>query len=242
MKLKLLIFILSWPLLAISSNDLNETRLQILREIEVLYKPLIERQGGQFQIEILQDGLLSGSASRAGNQWRVHLSEGLLQAQRLSDDGFSLLICHELGHLLGGEPRRPAPMDWEGETDGQGHLLLSAEGQADYDSTRTCIRKVLKVQNDKGLRARPEIDPLVREKCRLKFQSQVDREICERSAMAGLSFLQLVKDFPISFQTPSQTVVSETNVDSYPDRQCRLDTIFAGALDEPRPRCWFLNR
>lgn len=54
--------------------------------------------------------------------------------QLMSEDGLRLLLCHEIGHVLGGAPKSSS-----------GHWS-SNEGQADYYATSKCINRI--IEND----------------------------------------------------------------------------------------------
>lgn len=56
---------------------------------------------------------------------------GMLGHERMSHETLMLLLCHEIGHLLGGPPLK-SRNGWS-----------STEGQADYYSTLSCARKVI---------------------------------------------------------------------------------------------------
>jgi hypothetical protein len=192
----------------------------------------------------------------------VTLDKGLFINRRLSPDGLRLLICHELGHFFGGAPRRSAPFEWDGPIAPDGFLNLSAEGQADTYASTTCFRALVTGQDHQAILKEEIISPRVRSLCASAHESSADDAlICKRTAVGALNMLQLAMDFPISLEEADRTVAVSMIRDSYPDRQCRLDTFVAGALckqslpliydfsdpaknecaDAPaqRPRCWY---
>lgn len=74
------------------------------------------------------DNIVNASAQQIGNKWVLNMYGGLARA--VSQDGFALVVCHELGHHMGGYPY------YEGDT------WAASEGQADYWATQVCARKM----------------------------------------------------------------------------------------------------
>jgi hypothetical protein len=164
--------------------------------------------------------------------WMVNINMygGLARRPEISRDGLAMVLCHELGHAFAGKPYA-SPL-----------FKLSAEGMSDYYAAGKCMREVLpKIPVDTGTITSTEF---TREKCREKHGQDIENyEICLRQLAAGQSLgdlLAAMKDVEKpSYQTPDHTVVSRT-LTSYPDTiQCRLDTYLAGALEMPKPSCWF---
>jgi hypothetical protein len=162
------------------------------------------------EIFIKEDNSESGSSNYSDTEVKVEIFTGLLKNPRLTQDTLRMMICHELGHIFGGKPKRNIPMDWDGPVNSDGFSYLSAEGQADYFAGSECFRKITKEKVSNA-----------------------------RIAEAGLKFLTIVKDFPISLSTPDKSIAPLLMRDSYPGRQCRLDTIVAGAKGAARPACWY---
>lgn len=61
---------------------------------------------------------------------KVVLYGGLVRHKAMGEEGLTLALAHEVGHLLGGKPRHPY------------HFWLSCEGVADYWATRHGIRRI----------------------------------------------------------------------------------------------------
>lgn len=72
------------------------------------------------------DPRVNAVATRTGNLWEIHVYGGLLQHPELTDDEVLLVLCHELGHHLGGAPLA-SRTGW-----------AASEGQADYWSGQNC--------------------------------------------------------------------------------------------------------
>lgn len=73
-----------------------------------------------------EDPRINALASRTENVWEIHVYGGLLQHPDLTDDEVFLILCHELGHHVGGPPLA-SRNGW-----------ASSEGQADYWSAKNC--------------------------------------------------------------------------------------------------------
>ena len=170
---------------------------------------------------------------------------GLARIPGMNDEGFALIACHELGHVLGQSPRIKIS-----------HFLWSsAEGQSDYFATGICLKRYFAFLNLLGKLKVPDIERKGYTSCRLQYDSEEDFLICLNTLSAIQSFAFLLKhlnpEFPLpSLETPSSKKVQETIYDSYPDNQCRVDTLYQGALCPKniypcgkglgaRPQCWF---
>ena len=228
-----------------------------------LYAPLVASLKASLKIERKMESelIVAGAARDQMEEFRVIFDGGFLHAPRLTPDAYRFALCHELGHLFGGHPRRPIPEEWPGPTHDDGLSLLSGEGQADYYTTRVCFRRLVAGEDHVAALKGKVIPEPVKKDCEGAWgQGSVDASICARAAIGGFEMLRLVKEFPISFDTRDDEVVEKT-LNIYPSRQCRLDTALAGALckdDAPleldakdplkhgckqgvgaRPACWF---
>ncbi|MBK9294732.1 MAG: hypothetical protein IPM57_09860 [Oligoflexia bacterium] len=158
--------------------------------------------------------------------------------EKIEPDVLDLVMCHELGHAEGEFPRKPPRFDDTEIIGDDGFGLYSSEGAADYYATYRCLKYLWKDQENKVVNA----NNLVQEKCENKFKDIKAAQLCIRSAQAAFNYLD-VKPWPeVSFKTPDKSIVQESIIDSYPSRQCRLDTFIAGALNEKRPACWYKEK
>jgi hypothetical protein len=142
------------------------------------------------------------------------------QARRpeVTEDGFAIVICHEMGHHLGGFPYVE---DW-----------AANEGQADIHSTGACASKLFSTNLELSARAKATLPDDMKAKCDAAHADDAARDICYRALVAGKSLgdlLAALEGATVAFDTPDTTVVSRTNND-HPAAQCRLDTYVAGAL------------
>ena len=89
--------------------------------------PLVNAQGAQLVvIPKWEDERVNALASRVPGVWKIEVFGGLLNHPELDDDELTLVLCHELGHHLGGTPTA-SRQGWS-----------ACEGQADYWSASAC--------------------------------------------------------------------------------------------------------
>lgn len=235
----------------------------VIDRVEAMYAPTVANMGGNLRvIRNWTDGTVNAYADRDG-AWNVSMFGGLARHQTITEDGFALVMCHELGHHIGGAPKyTEANSRW-----------ASNEGQSDYFAATKCLRRVFLFDDNIAIVKRMNVPQVLAESCNYAFGgrtrgSLIDRAICIRTGMAGASvaalFAALRQAPPARFETPDRNVVSRT-YDAHPAHQCRLDTFFQGAIcdipgNEPvsqtdevrgtchgalgfnvglRPACWF---
>ncbi len=234
----------------------------VIDAAEVIYKPVIAARGGKLVIKRLWDNAtVNASAQRQGSDYVVNMYGGLARHATITQDGFALVLCHEIGHHIGGAPKYGG-MNW-----------ASNEGQADYFANLKCLRRVFATPGASAFtRLKIQLqgeDPGPRPACEQAFKSEIDRALCVRSSAAGMSVTSLFRALRNEtviprYDTPDPAKVAKT-ADGHPASQCRLDTYYSGsicarsvndALSETdpsagtctaqsghpiglRPRCWF---
>ncbi len=232
---------------------------QILERLETLYRPDVARLGKKLQI--LEKWSLSANADikPEGEFWTIMVGGGLARKPLMTADGIAGVVCHELGHLLGGFPKREV-RPWSSE-----------EGQSDYFATAKCLKRYFQGQDNRAAVAALEIPELVVQKCRENFFDEESVLICQRSSMAGLSMALTLAmsegwkwgrpklEAPVA--RPKHVSVEKWSTLSH----CRLQIYFQGSLcnrpfdesfsdtdyrvgactredgysDGVRPACWF---
>ncbi len=167
-------------------------------------------------------------AKRVGNNWWVRIYGGLARHPHMTIDGLTIVICHELGHHMGGAPKKTS---WYGTP-----IWAAAEGQSDYYAAAKCARKMFGAdENNIEIAAELELPEEVIQSCHdLWGESEQNVAICLRTAKAGesLGFVlaDITKKEMPSLTLPSDLVVKKTNLSGYPGVQCRVDTMLQGAL------------
>lgn len=206
---------------------------QIINDAKTIYVPLSMRTFNKpLYFRISESQSVGGSAHHEVDHLAIVLDKGLLITPRLTPDGFRMLICHELGHLFGGAPRKNVPPEWEGPAANDGLSLMTSEGQADYYASLVCFRKMLELESLNSPKPNyKRVGERLKRKCEVEADfKNAELETCLRTGLAGEDFLKLTFDFPISCEKFDESVSPQLIRDFYPDRQCRLDTIVNGAL------------
>jgi hypothetical protein len=112
----------------LNSSKLNlKFNLQVIERFVDKAETLVEAQGGKLVvIPEWNNPRVNALASRQEHIWEIHVYGGLLSHPELSEDEVTLVLCHELGHHLGGKPTASRG-GWS-----------SSEGQSDYWSGQFC--------------------------------------------------------------------------------------------------------
>lgn len=201
-----------------SSDKTQEKFETIAHNVANLYTDTVKELGGNLKVTLFWDSNeVNAFAMKLRSDWEVILHGGLYKDRRVTDDGYALTVCHEIGHFLGG-----APFKLGQET--------SAEGQADYWATSVCMKKYFEAYpKEVTLKDGP-----AKKSCDSKFaNSPVGLNTCYRATEAGLSlatFLGQVSEGKTpNYATPDRSVPLITN-QMHPLSQCRLDTYLAGTL------------
>ena len=206
-------------------------------KVEAIYAPIIAGMGGKLSIQRKwTDGTVNAYASQSGKTWTVAMFGGLARHNTITEDGMSLVVCHEIGHHIGGAPKKggSASGGWWGGASGGASSWASNEGQADYFATLKCLRKSFLNDNNTAIVAAMEVPKSLTDACKKSTKGdKEDSALCIRTSMAGKSVSDLFSNLgnlPVTkFETPDSKVVSSTD-DNHPKAQCRLDTYFQGSL------------
>lgn len=197
----------------------------VIDKVESVYAPIVQQEGGTLDISRgWTDGTVNAYAMRSGSTWKVAMFGGLARHETITEDGFALVVCHEIGHHIGGAPKKTSY--WS-------NSWASNEGQADYWANLKCLRRSFLNDNNVEIVSQMDVPATLASACNEAWSSAEDRAICIRGGMAGDSvarlFAALRNSAPPKFDTPDTRVVSRTD-DNHPAYQCRLDTYFAGSL------------
>lgn len=250
----------------VRNNAMDEAEFnRVLDRIESIYTPIFQSDFDRV-LDVQRkwsNGTVNAYAKQEGRKWIISMFGGLARHPLASSDGFALVACHEIGHHIGGAPKRT--MFWI-------PTWASNEGQSDYWGVQKCLRKYFAEDDNVAYMADKDVDPFVTNSCKKSFSDEEDIAICERASLAGLSLARVLgslrsKGKLPNFNTPDNSKVRRTN-SKHPAAQCRLDTYFQSALcdrghDEPitnanhttgfcsrklgdkiglRPLCWYKPR
>lgn len=236
----------------------------VLDRIQELYELEVSQKGGTLSIDrdwkTAELNAYADRTGRGGRTWMIKMFGGLARHAAMTEDGFAVVACHEMGHHLGGAPKvhdENGVAEW-----------AANEGQADYYSTLKCLRRYFDHDDNERILQGRTLDPLAVTNCKTQHGNVKEQAICIRSAMAGLSLAKLFHDLSGDktprFGTPDRSKVKTTD-DEHPASQCRLDTYYQASLCSVpvyqalsntdyragscynsaitpmglRPRCWF---
>lgn len=215
------------------SSMTEEQFNKIIDDVIKIWTPIAQAKGVNLVVEKRwKDATVNAYANQSGKTWMVSMFGGLARRPEVTEDGFALVVCHELGHHFGGYSFYGAK-DW-----------ASAEGESDYFATNVCAKYIwgMQVQRNRAFAHVRGVPASVEAACK-KVWGANENTVgwCIRTAAGGFSLANLLGTLggtgTPNFDTPDQTVVSKTNV-NHPEAQCRLDTYFAGALCNKK---WDLN-
>jgi hypothetical protein len=223
--------------------------LSLVDSVRKVYNPIFRNLKMDFKIEHLwEDNQVNAfSGMRRGDRYIV-LYGGYARHRLMTKDAYLSVICHEIGHHLGGFPKKELTT-WS-----------SSEGQADYFSTLKCMKEVLRLDplnEEIAVSLSVDLPDLVKKQCSFQYPRINDYNICLRSAKAAEDHGRVIADLrregtEVSLMTPSIEHEMETNL-KHPSAQCRVDTKYQGALcnvstlipldnhDETKGACHFNN-
>jgi len=201
-------------------SDMTEKEFNaIIDKIEKVYKPVVKKEHRRrLKVKRLwSNNTVNASANRIFFTWIVNMYGGLARHPAVTNDGFAMVVCHELGHHLGGAPRYSGR--W-----------ASNEGQADYFGATKCFKRVYEKDDNERIIAAMEVDEVAETKCQEAYSDRKEIALCIRTAMAGKSLAKLLgRGSNVDLGSPDPNVVTQTN-NKHPAGQCRLDTYFQGGL------------
>lgn len=181
--------------------------------------------GGAFLVDSLRKPL-------GENKLILTLTGNVAQNQKIHVDGYAIVACHELGHVLGGSPRQARALSsWS-----------SVEGQADYYATNQCMWRFVDLfvpQNFYWDFTDNEVKV-----CDEFYGHNSDKMSGCLRIISGILSMQNYFNNTSSLEKPvfiykKDASTVENTLEKFPSNQCRLDTMMAGLLDQPRPSCWF---
>lgn len=105
----------------------------VVSAFEAHYGPVVASKGYKLVINRLwSDSTVNSDTTVEGRNWVINAYGGLARYPGMSVLGYITVLCHELGHHLGGAPK------YSGWGDG----WASVEGEADYWATLRCMKNL----------------------------------------------------------------------------------------------------
>ena len=211
------------PIGSVDDKGISQPQFDaVLDRVQAIYGPIIAAKGGVLVINRhWDDDTVNAYAQRQGNQYLIDMFGGLARHQAVTQDGFALVACHELGHHLGGFPKIGGT-EW-----------ATNEGGADYFGNLKCLRRIFADPSTASFTRMEGQDEQAKAACAAAFpSSKSDQAQCVRGTMAGISLATLLAGDGAAvpnIATPDPAIVQQTD-DEHPAAQCRLDTYFQAAL------------
>lgn len=211
----------------------------VMQKLKEIYNPIFAKKNKTLIIEIQwNEAKVNAYATKDDNNNPViRVTGGMANHELLTADGLALILCHEVGHFLGGEPKklrgRSTKRSWS-----------SAEGQADYYANAVCLKKLFRVlpsldANDANLEQTLKETNMKsfnrNNSSNSRYMHEIDEvcetPLCDRIALASLNVAQVYATTgffskELSFTYPDDSTVYQT-LYSHPNPQCRLDTMMA---------------
>ena len=189
--------------------------------------------------------------------WIIEILGGTVYHKYSSEEVIASILCHEMGHHLGGSPTKKS-RQW-----------VSVEGQADYYSANTCFKKVYENSNNEERVKEFKLNSFLTEKCKVNFQNITQQNLCFRQVLSNemmVSFLYALKSSRRGRRGKKADLgkrdlsVRKSVMEEHPSSQCRIDTYIEGSLCNvfydnngknckdsdllykgSRPHCWFVK-
>lgn len=190
---------------------------RIIKLFETTFSPLSEATGRKLEIMTDYDAEWAQAFARRWETDQVIVYGGVASLNKGTEDTLALILCHETGHLFGGEPVS------------DNHNRLSVEGQADYWATSVCFPDIISSLSNRV----PSKESLTYCGGEVSCARTIDASVILTAHFADNRGLP----HP-AIHTPDETIVDILNF-THPSPQCRLDTLIAGLKSSPRPQCWF---
>jgi hypothetical protein len=128
------------------------------------------------------------------NNFRLMILGGTTRIAGLTPDAYAAIVCHELGHVIGGSPFQTIQFaEWS-----------SAEGQSDFFAANVCLPRYFRSLNE--------------------TEDNIPARIEEAGYKMIQSFSEVIKegDAPARFKADT-TKTDVTLINNYPSLQCRYE-------------------
>lgn len=185
------------------------------------------------------------AAKREQGIWEVTIISSLLNLEQLSPASLGMILCHEVGHFIGGTPY-VVGRQLTAAVRARAPKKMSAEGQADYFASQICFKKLIQEVPEilNQIHFYP-IDTVTKNECA--------DENCAKAIHAAyettLVYQELMRHLDVNenFSGHLNNEASERTLDyvgEYPTLDCRFETFVNGLTCnedncENRPICWF---
>lgn len=145
------------------------------------------------------------------DQYRLMILGGTTRIKGMSLDAYAAIVCHEIGHIIGGTPHQTiSGAEWS-----------SSEGQSDFFAANVCLPRYFKFKGEelKNISAKVE-------KSGFEMMWSL-KDFDSNSSAQGKKIIRHLDKLPAA----SQTIINQ-----YPSLQCRYENF---RNPSKRPSCWF---
>lgn len=239
------------------SSKENDFHL-VVRKVEDTYKSTFVKKSLRLVIrKNWEDWVAKAEMDYSKKQAIIYIGGGHLREAEIDKDAFTIIMCHEIGHLIGGYPLH--------ENDSR-----SVEGQADYFATSKCIKRIWRNDLENIKAAEFLLPNAIKTECSNQYTGD-SYYICLRTMKAAEKLGAYFNKNDDRGAFRSLDMPDKRNLGyTWPGAsfsQCRVDTFVQGALCNvnphelmspeneldgacstkkgnsigSRPKCWFLN-
>ena len=247
-RILIILFCLSANMISAKVNEIDFHHLS--SSLIRIYSKQIQELSGNLKITLKDahnENPNSYASKRENGVWEVTIISSLLQLEQIGPASLGMILCHEIGHFLGGHPY-VIGRQLTAAVRARAPKKMSAEGQADYFASQFCFKEL--VHTLPGLLYETHfypIDTVTENNC----QDDTCIKSIHTSYETTLVYQELMRHFDVheSFfgnldSPPTDRTLNY--VGEYPTLECRFETFVSGlTCDETkcpsRPSCWFLN-
>lgn len=145
------------------------------------------------------------------NSFHLMILGGMTRLPEMTEDAYAAIVCHEIGHIIGGEPRQTiVGANWS-----------SAEGQSDFFSASVCLPRYFKSLGVSALEIPVRIEAAGFDM--LNTFKKYDSNSVDKTLSRTRGFMP---------------ATGETLINTYPSLQCRYENF---KNPSQRAACWYKN-
>lgn len=193
------------------NNEINETNFYTIAfSITGLFQKEIREAGYPLTYKIdWQNPYFGAGVTLYENSFQLMIFGGTTRLKEMTREGYAAIVCHEIGHIIGGLPQQTiSGAEWS-----------SSEGQSDFFAASVCLPRYFKslgvAENNIGARV---------EKAGFDMLNALKK------------FDTNSKDKTLSKTLKPLPAAKETLINTYPSIQCRYENF---RNPTKRPVCWF---
>lgn len=156
----------------------------------------------------------------------IIIGGGALLLPFYTPDLFTLIVCHEIGHLIGGAPYKV-----------EHSYASSVEGQADYFAAKCAFNVFQYVELVPN-----EVDSKENSLCRDTYTNPSDQIACQRVIQTIEKYAKDSYSMKQAWDELDQSTTQvEQTLNQRPSLVCQLTTFLASIGNLSRPSCWYKN-